>query len=155
MLSGIYDFIREVGMDSEANELFYLMLSRIMIFKTVTFTREKYLEIMTFLIRNYKAISKIKYGLDLEKVKNIEELCSQEEADEILSSEYLSKLLILALQEEPALRNDLPTLFDTSRQVPLTELQANISLHSKNFKSSIEIYLRGRETSKKGIFAFL
>lgn len=62
------------------------MLSRIMIFKTVTFTREKYLEIMIFLIRNYKAISKIKYGLDLEKVKNIEELCSQEEADEILSS---------------------------------------------------------------------
>jgi|JI61114C2RNA_FD_contig_21_15758310_length_1143_multi_3_in_0_out_0_2 hypothetical protein len=77
------------------------MLSRIMIYKTVAFTREKYLDILTFLISNYKSISRIKYGLDIEKVKNIEELCSQEEADEILSSEYLSKLLILGLQEEP------------------------------------------------------
>ena len=46
-------------------------------------------------------------------------------------------------------------MFDTSRQVPLTELQAYISLLAKNYKASIEIYLRGRETSKKGIFAFL
>jgi hypothetical protein len=75
------------------------MLSRIMIYKTVAFTRDKYLDILTFLIKNYKAITRIKYGLDADKVKNIEELCSQEEADEILSSKYLSKLLILGLQE--------------------------------------------------------
>jgi hypothetical protein len=58
-------------MDSDANELFYLMLSRIMIYKTISFTRDKYLDILTFLIRNYKSISRIKYGLDTEKVKNI------------------------------------------------------------------------------------
>jgi len=126
-----------------------------MIYKTVAFTREKYLDILTFLISNYKAITKIKYGLDIEKVKNIEELCSQEEADEILSSEYLSKLLILGLQEEPSLKDDFSRLFETSRQVPLTELQAYISLLAKNYKACIEIYLRGRETSKRGIFVFL
>lgn len=39
--------------------------------------------------------------------------------------------------------------------MPLTELQAYISLLAKNYKACIEIYLRGRETSKRGIFAFL
>jgi hypothetical protein len=64
MLSGIYDFCREVGMDSESNQLFYLMLSRIIIYKTVAFTRDKYVDIISFLINNYRCIEAIRYGLD-------------------------------------------------------------------------------------------
>jgi hypothetical protein len=51
-------------MDSESNQLFYLMLSRIIIYKTVAFTRDKYVDIISFLINNYRCIEAIRYGLD-------------------------------------------------------------------------------------------
>lgn len=41
-----------------------IFLSSIIIYRTVTFTEEKYLEIILDLIDNYRVIKDIKYGLD-------------------------------------------------------------------------------------------
>ena len=151
MLSGIYHYISEEGMDLAEKKLFYLFLSRVIIYKTVKFTDEKYVDILKFLITHYQVIEKIKYGMDTEQVHNYEELTSQEEAMEILASGYISKLLELVNQELP-LKKSLVELFECSRKGPLTELQAHISLLQGNYKACIEIYLRGRESSKLRVF---
>lgn len=57
-------------MDLEEKKLFYLLLSRIIIYKTVKFTNEKYIDILSFLINNYSVIEKIKYGLDPDQIQN-------------------------------------------------------------------------------------
>ena len=43
-------------MDLEEKKLFYLLLSRIIIYKTIKFTNEKYIDILSFLINNYSVI---------------------------------------------------------------------------------------------------
>ena len=74
MLSAIYSYV-EIVKNKRTNEderiedeqLFYLFLSKIILFKTVKFTKEKYLEILQFLIKNYTCIKLINYGVDRQE----------------------------------------------------------------------------------------
>lgn len=50
--------------------LFDLFLSTIIIYKTVKFHEEKYLDILISLIENYQIIESMKYGLEEKIIEN-------------------------------------------------------------------------------------
>ncbi len=55
-----------------------VFLSSIIIYRTVTFTQEKYYEIIIDLIDNYKVIKDINYGLDDKLFREYHEQYSQD-----------------------------------------------------------------------------
>lgn len=58
---------------TDAGKLFDLFLSTIIIYKTVKFKEEKYLEILITLIENNQIIEKMNYGLEEKVIKNFQE----------------------------------------------------------------------------------
>ena len=75
-----------------------LFLSSIIIYKTVKFTQEKYLGILSTLIRNYSLCKDVSYGLEdkmLEEFNDTYSGYSEDDKDEILAARYINKILTL------------------------------------------------------------
>lgn len=124
MLSAIFGFLSEVRQrratlpeQEEDEHLFTLLLSKIIIYKSVKFTKEKYLEILKLLIKNYTTLAKINYGLEGDQM-----VLLTEESPQILASEYINKLLTLVINEqtqfnEPIKKEEISDIYYCSRQV--------------------------------------
>lgn len=162
MLSAISAFVDDVKSrrvnDADRatdDQLFQLLLSRIIIYKTVKFTKKKYLQLLKYLIENYNCISEIKYGLEPAQHGLLET-----ESPEILASEYINKLIALIINEQtqqrdPLNKDEMAELYHWSRQVELTELQAQINFLNGHYNACIDVYLWGKEDAKERVFRFL
>ena len=65
LLSAISEYLRKaLRNEVESKRLFNLFLSSIIIYKTIKFKEEKYLEILISLIEHYQIIEKMKFGLE-------------------------------------------------------------------------------------------
>ncbi len=90
------------GEEAKTRIMMNVFLSSVIIYHTVAFTQEKYLEILIDLIDNYKVIRDIKYGLDdklLEEYHGQYYAFTAEEIDEVLSSRYIIRILTLISYE--------------------------------------------------------
>ncbi|MCB0371254.1 MAG: hypothetical protein KDD45_18015, partial [Bdellovibrionales bacterium] len=63
LLSAIFGYLKKALRD-QVEERMSLFLSSIIIYKTVSFTQEKYFGILTSLIRNYSLCKEVVYGLE-------------------------------------------------------------------------------------------
>jgi hypothetical protein len=82
----------------KADVLYNLFLSTIIIYKTVKFTEEKYLEILCSLTENYEVIKSMKYGLEDKKIEDFKDQFDNEAPeviDKILAARYINKILTL------------------------------------------------------------
>lgn len=71
LLSAISEYLRKaLRNDMESKRLFNLFLSTIIIYKTIKFKEEKYLDILMSLVEHYQIIEKMKFGLEEKTVKN-------------------------------------------------------------------------------------
>jgi hypothetical protein len=99
MLSAIYTFLEEVKLkrssDAEREEdthLFIMFLSRTIIYKSIKFTKDKYIWILKQLIHDYRMLARINYGLEGDQIGLL-----NDESCEFLASEYINKLLTLVI----------------------------------------------------------
>jgi hypothetical protein len=133
-----------------------IFLSSIIIYRTVSFTQEKYLEIIIDLIDNYRVIRDIKYGLDdklLEEYHNQYYEFTQEEIDEVLAARYIIRILTLVYYENAEFVNSrLISIYERARLYNLMDLQAEICCMNKQFSNAVDIYLRARPNLRIWIF---
>lgn len=133
-----------------------LFLSSIIIYKTVHFTQEKYLNIIINLIRNYSLCIEVSYGLEdkmLAEFNDIYGSYNDEDKDEILSARYITKILTLVYYHcREYIIKKLPELYEESRYYNLTDLQAEISFLQGNFSNCIDIYVRSKKSAKILLF---
>lgn len=58
-------------------------------------------------------------------------------------------------QRDPLNKDEMAELYHWSRQVELTELQAQINFLNGHYSACIDVFLWGREDSKERVFRFL
>lgn len=158
LLSTISRYLRK-ALKNETEERLSLFLSSIIIYKTIRFTQEKYYNILLNLIRNYSLCKELKYGLEDDMLKELQEQFknySEEDITEILAARYINKILTLVYYQYPQyIQSRLTNLYEESRLFNLTDLQAEISFLQGNFNNCIDIYVRSKKAAKVLLFEFL